>query len=98
MNLILTAILLFCDVFTMIIFLDVVLSWLTVTWIKFRPTFIADLLDPLYDGIQKYIPTTFWPFMFTPIILLFGIYLIRGLVLAADPRIEWYYQTLLSIY
>jgi len=53
-----------------IIFADIILSWLQIFWLKMRPQFLAGIIDPMYESIKKYIPTTIWPIDFTPIVIL----------------------------
>ena len=67
---ILLAILIFLGLIQYIVFFDVILSWLTLLWINFRPKFISDILNPIYSNIKKILPTTMWPIDFTPIVIL----------------------------
>jgi uncharacterized protein YggT (Ycf19 family) len=41
-----------------IIFVDIILSWIQLTGFKIRPQFIASIIDPLYEKIKTYIPTS----------------------------------------
>ncbi len=52
-----------------ILIFDIILSWLTLLWINFRPKFILDIMDPIYKIIKNKIPTTIWPIEFAPIII-----------------------------
>jgi len=52
-----------------LIFLDVILSWLTIFWLNVRPKFLSEILDPLYSWIKSKISTSIWPLDFTPIII-----------------------------
>jgi len=52
-----------------ILFIDIILSWLPLIWINFRPKFISDIMEPLYKKIKDIIPTTIWPIEFAPIIV-----------------------------
>ncbi len=74
---ILIAIIIFLEIISYIIIFDVVLSWLTLFWLKIRPKFIADIIDPLYENIKKILPTTLWPIDFTPIVVIIAILFIK---------------------
>jgi len=54
-----------------ILYVDIILSWLPLFWVNFRPKFVSDIMDPIYDFIKKKIPTTIWMLDFTPIIIIF---------------------------
>lgn len=94
MNTLLIAIILLADTIFYIIVLDVILSWLSLFWLKIRPKFISDLLDPIYLKIKNTIPTTFWPLDLTPIIIIFITIIIKSFVFAFDPNIAQYYSDL----
>jgi len=51
------------------IFLDIILSWLTILWLNVRPKFLSEILDPIYSWIKSKISTSIWPLDFTPIII-----------------------------
>jgi len=82
---ILIAVIIFLEILSYLVIIDVVLSWLPLLWIKFRPKFIADIMDPLYTGIKKIIPTTFWPFDFTPLLILFLLFFIESTLYIIFP-------------
>jgi len=69
---------LFLEIIQILIIIDIVLSWLTLAWLKIRPKFIADIIDPLYKKVKDYIPTNFWAFELAPIIVYFLIQFIIG--------------------
>jgi uncharacterized protein YggT (Ycf19 family) len=71
----------FFEIIEYIIIVDVILSWLLLFWIRFRPKILADLIDPFYNFIRKNLPSSFWPFDFTPIILILVLTFIRGLII-----------------
>lgn len=81
------AILIFLELIFYIIFIDVILSWLILFWLRFRPKFIADIIDPIYNFIKKIIPTTFWPIDFTPIIVIIIIMFLRWILFFFNPNI-----------
>lgn len=91
MNTILIAILLLTDVIKYIIIFDIILSWLMLFWLKVRPKFIADIIDPMYNFIRKIIPSSFWPIDFTPIIILIILIIIKWVVYSIDPVVWEYY-------
>ena len=70
MTFILTALVLVFILIKYLIFADIILSWLTLLWLKMRPMFIASIVDPIYEWIKWKIPTTIWPLDFTPIVIL----------------------------
>lgn len=84
---ILLIIMIFLKILTYIIFFDVILSWLTIFWLRMRPQFIADIIDPLYKYIKKIIPTTIWPVDFTPIILIMLIIFLEWLLYTFFPEL-----------
>jgi YggT family protein len=96
MKTILIATLLLIDILKWIILIDVILSWLIIFWIKLRPKFIANIIDPIYKKIKKIIPTTFWSFEFVPIIVLIILILFQQLVYIYDVELMWYYIDLLN--
>lgn len=50
---------LFFDVLYYAVWIDVILSWLTLVGVFVRPKVIADILDPFYEMIRQIIPTRF---------------------------------------
>ena len=70
MTFILTALVIVFILIKCLVFVDIILSWLTILWLNIRPMFIASILDPIYEGIKWKIPTTIWPLDFTPIVIL----------------------------
>jgi len=86
MQLLLTLII-FLEIISYIIIFDVILSWLTLFWLKIRPKFIADIIDPLYKTVKKIFPTTIWPVDFTPIIIIFVIIFIKWALYLIFPEL-----------
>lgn len=86
MQLLLT-IIIFLEIVSYIIIFDVVLSWLTLFWLRIRPKFIADIIDPLYKTVKKIFPTTMWPVDFTPIIVIFAIIFIKWALYLIFPEL-----------
>jgi uncharacterized protein YggT (Ycf19 family) len=41
-----------------ILFIDIILSWLPLLGINFRPKFFSDIMEPFYKFIKDKIPTT----------------------------------------
>ena len=85
---ILVAIVIFLEILSMIVIIDVILSWLTLLWLKARPKFIADIIDPIYEKVKKLIPTIFWPVDFTPIIVILLIWFIKWAIVIIFPEIQ----------
>ena len=78
----------FLDLLYFFVLFDVIISWLPIFWIKFNPKFVRDLLDPIYQLIQKVIPTTIWPISFNAFILLLIIYVLQIFLLNISPSIS----------
>ena len=76
------------EIMSYIVIFDVILSWLTLFWLKFRPKFIADIIDPLYKNVRKFIPTTMWPIDFTPIVIIILLIFIRWLLFIVFPELQ----------
>jgi len=70
----------FLDLIKYLIFADVILSWVQLIWIQWRPKFISSIIDPLYKNVKNIIPTTIWPIDLTPIIILLIIIFLTWLV------------------
>lgn len=87
MTFILLAVVIFLRLVFYIVVFDVILSWLSLAGIRFRPKFMRDILDPLYSLVRKYIPTRFWAFDFTPIILVFWSQFLVSIILASSPEV-----------
>jgi uncharacterized protein YggT (Ycf19 family) len=56
-----------------IIVIDIILSWLTIFWIHFRPKIILEIIEPIYQFIKSKIPTTIGPIEFSSVIIIFFI-------------------------
>jgi uncharacterized protein YggT (Ycf19 family) len=87
MTTLIIAIIIFLELITYLIFFDIILSWLSVFWIKFRPKFVYDILEILYINVRKVIPTRIWYFDFAPMIILIIIFFILSLLQAFFPEI-----------
>lgn len=88
MTIIILAGVIFLELIIYLVIFDIILSWLSLAWIRFRPRFIKDILGPIYKFIRKYIPTSFGVFDFTPIIILFGISFIKSMLLINFPEVN----------
>jgi len=88
MNTLILACVLFFDVLHYMIIADVILSWLLLFWVRLRPRFLAQLLDPIYIFIRKYIPTNIGMFDLTPIIALLATLLFKALLLMSFPEVS----------
>ena len=80
-------------IFYLIIF-DVILSWLTLLWLNYRPKFLSQIIDPIYVFINKFIPTTFGMFRFDALIAILIIIFLQSLLLSFFPGLE---QTIISL-
>ena len=85
---ILVAIIIFLEIMSYVIIFDVILSWLNIFWIKFRPKFISDIIDPLYRNIKKIVPTSIWPIDFTPIVLILLLLFIKWVLFIIFPELQ----------
>lgn len=85
------AIIILIDLIYYIIIIDIILSWLSLSWKNFRIKFINSILDPIYEKIRNNIPTSIWPFEFTPIILVLFLIIIKSIVLYISPESGMYY-------
>jgi YggT family protein len=81
-------IIIFLEIISYIIIFDVIISWLTLLWINFRPKFIADIIDPIYKNIKKIIPTSMWPIDFTPIVVIFLLIFIKWTLFIIFPELQ----------
>ncbi len=85
---ILIVIIIFLELIYWIVIFDVILSWLTLLWLKARPKFVADIIDPLYKNIKKILPTSIWPIDLTPIVVIIIIIFIKWLLFMAFPELK----------
>ena len=85
---ILIAIIVFLEIMSYIVIFDVILSWLSIFWFKARPKFIADIIDPLYKNVKKYVPTKIWMMDFTPIVVFLLIGFIKWLLYIIFPELQ----------
>jgi len=81
-------ILILLEIIQWIVIIDIILSWLAIFWLRIRPKFISDIIDPIYAFIKKNIPTNIWPFDFTPMIIFFVIIFIRALIIIIFPDVS----------
>lgn len=88
MNTIFLSVIIFLKILQYLIFFDVILSWLAIFGIVIRLKFIRSILDPLYRLVKTYIPTRFGAFDFTPIVLIFLLMFLRGIILTSVPGLQ----------
>jgi len=82
------------ELLSYLIIFDVILSWLTLLWLKFRPRFVADIIDPLYKNIKKIIPTAIWPLDFTPIVIIIFLMFIQSALFMMFPELQAEFNSL----
>lgn len=87
----------FLDILSLLVFVDVILSWLMIFWLNLRPQFLANIIDPMYNYVRNIIPTTIWPMDFTPIIVIFWIYFLKVLLIWFFPEISKLIQLYSSV-
>lgn len=85
---ILIALIIFLDILSYLVIFDVILSWLILLWLRIRPKFLADIIDPLYINVRKIIPTTIWPLDFTPIVIMILIIFIKWALYILFPGLD----------
>ena len=85
---ILIAIIIFLEILSLLIILDVILSWLMIIWLRLRPKFLADIIDPIYKNVRKVIPTTIWPLDFTPIVVMIMIIFLKWVLYIIFPELN----------
>ena len=90
------ALIFFLDFIFYLIIFDVILSWLTLFGLNFRPLFLANIVDPIYNSINKIIPTTIWPFKFDALIAIILIYFFQGLLIMFIPWLAQEVQKIMS--
>ena len=56
--------------------------------IRFRPRFLASILDPLYKKTKEFIPTSLGPVDFTPIIIIFWCIILTNVIIMAVPEVQ----------
>lgn len=83
----LIALVIFLDILYYLVLFDVILSWLMLAGVRFRPSFIKNILDPIYFYVKKYIPTRIGAFELTPIIVILGVLFVQGLILMNFPEV-----------
>lgn len=96
MELIIFGILIILDIIYIMIIIDVILSWVSLTWFNVRIEFIKSILDPIYERIKNTFPTTFWPLDITPIILIFIIIFIKMIISSYDSDLVLQYNNVLK--
>lgn len=81
-------IIIFTDIVLYLIIFDIILSWLSLVWIRWRPHFLKIIVDPIYLFINKYISTKFLMFRFDALIAIVTIYFIQWLLIATVPQLK----------
>ena len=79
------AIRIFLEIILYLIIFDIILSWLTLFWFRYRPDFLVSIIEPIYTTITKYIPTKFWVFRFDALIAILLIIFLQGLLVMLIP-------------
>ncbi|MFK7780648.1 MAG: YggT family protein [Candidatus Gracilibacteria bacterium] len=92
----LLTIIILLEIISYIVIFDVILSWLTLLGLKFRPKFIADIIDPLYINVKKYIPTSIGPLDFTPIVIILLLMFIKIVLFYAFPGLQIEFNSLIN--
>ena len=78
----------FTNIIIYIIIFDIILSWLSLLWLRWKPEFLRSIVEPLYVFINKIVPTTFGMFRFDALITLIIIYFIQGLLFINIPWLK----------
>lgn len=90
MTVVIFALLIFFSLIEWIIIIDVILSWLVLFRINFRPRFIQSITIPMYEHVRRYIPSTFAGIDFAPLIIFIAIEFITKLLITLDPSVIGY--------
>ncbi len=93
---ILMAIIVLLELISYIVIFDVILSWLVLLGIRFRPKFIADIINPLYKSVKKILPTAFWPLDFTPIIVIILLIFLKWVIFILFPEVQVEFSKLIK--
>lgn len=88
------AIKIFLEIILYLIIFDIILSWLAVFWLKYRPQFLSQIIDPIYEFINKIVPTKFWMFRFDALIAILIIYILQFALVILIP---WLSQELIRL-
>lgn len=88
MTIILFALALFLDFLFIFVIIDVVLSWLSLFWVRFRPRIFNEVLDPIYRSFKNNLPMTIGPFDFTPIAVLIVLQFALALIFSYSPDVK----------
>ena len=96
MNVLILGIVLFLDIIYYLVIFDVILSWLALAGIRFRPKIIADILNPVYKWVKKTIPTTFGWLDFTPIVIILLIAFLKWTLLIVFPEAATYINSFIQ--
>ncbi len=90
MLIILTSLFIFLNLISLLIYIDIILSWFSLLWFYIKIKFIRDILDPIYNKIKSIIPTTIWIFDLTRLIVLILIILLQGFLLYLSPELRMF--------
>ncbi len=96
MNILILWIIMFLDIIYYLVIFDVILSWVALTGLRFRPKIISDILRPVYTFVKKMIPTTFGWLDFTPIVIILLIAFLKGALLVAFPESAAYINSFIQ--
>ncbi len=77
----------FLQILSLLIVLDIILSWIIIFVWDFRPVWFKDLVENFYLWVKKIIRTNFWPFEFAPMIILFLIWFLQWVLLYLSPEL-----------
>jgi uncharacterized protein YggT (Ycf19 family) len=84
----------FLELLKWLIFIEILLSWLSLTGILIAIPFINSIIQPMFDGIAKALPTRFMGLDFSAMLLLFSIYIVQGMLVSVAPIIRVYLPSL----
>ncbi|MCK9273156.1 YggT family protein [Candidatus Gracilibacteria bacterium] len=84
---ILLVVLIFLNLIEWVIIIDIILSWAQLLGIRIQIKFIRSITTPIYTKVRKYLPTTFGPIDFSPIVIFFIIQIISSVILNLRPSL-----------
>lgn len=96
MDNILLVILVFIKLLKLVIIFDVILSWLNFFWLRITINFVKNITNPLYSMIWNLIPTRFWIFSLSALIIFLILIFLEGLIGAYDKNIILKFNELIN--
>lgn len=87
MTIFLFAAIIFLSLIQWVVFIDAILSLVSLLGIHFRPVWIQQITVPLYQAIRRIVPTQTRGLDFAPMLVFILIELMTNMILRIDPSI-----------